>query len=158
MYEFPADVPSETLEELLLAIGALLMRRQTETLAGLEQPLTFRQYRILARVGDEGSISLTELARQANRSMPTITESVSALVERGLVSRNGTHDRRSVALSLTSAGRSGLDDARRALTTFAAELTSGLPKHSRPELECALTSICERLDTAAQIPSHSQTE
>ncbi|GAA1326272.1 MarR family winged helix-turn-helix transcriptional regulator [Pseudonocardia xinjiangensis] len=133
--------PDAGIGEVLLALGGRLTRLQTETLAGLDQPLTIRQYRILSRVGS-GHTSLTALCKLAHRNPSTMSESVDKMVTRGFLSR-GVSDtsRRTMRLELTPLGLSARDAARRALEKFAAELTTGLPPEMRSPLLAALRRI-----------------
>lgn len=131
---FEVSGPYRTLGEVLLALGGRLTRLQTEILAGLPQPLTIRQYRILSRV-DSGHTSLTALCKLAHRNPSTMSESVDKMVGQGLL-RRGVSDtsRRTMALALTRSGRAALAAGNRSLAKFTAELTSGLPRRLQEEL------------------------
>ncbi|MEV6645791.1 MarR family transcriptional regulator [Amycolatopsis sp. NPDC051371] len=131
---FDEPGPDATLGEVLLALGGRLTRLQTELLAGLEQPLTIRQYRILSRVG-AGHTSLTALCKLAHRNPSTMSESVDKLVNQGFLSRRpSATSRRTMQLDLTARGVDARDAARRALDKFTAELTSGLTPEVREQL------------------------
>ncbi|GAA0934979.1 MarR family winged helix-turn-helix transcriptional regulator [Pseudonocardia zijingensis] len=133
--------PDATLGEVLLALGGRLTRLQTELLAGLEQPLTIRQCRILSRVG-AGHTSLTALCKLAHRNPSTMSESVDKLVNQGFLSRRpSATSRRTMQLELTTKGLDARDAARRALDKFAAELTAALAPEVRDELAPAFTRL-----------------
>ncbi|WP_205781635.1 MarR family winged helix-turn-helix transcriptional regulator, partial [Mycobacterium alsense] len=130
-----------TLGEVLLALGGRLTRLQTELLAGLDQPLTIRQYRILSRVSG-GHTSLTELCKLAHRNPSTMSESVDKMVNQGLLSRRRSDtSRRTVLLELTAKGRRARDAARRALDKFTTELTAGVDPGLHAQLHDALSRI-----------------
>lgn len=123
---FDVSGPYRTLGEVLLALGGRLTRLQTELLAGLSQPLTIRQYRILSRV-DNGHTSLTALAKLAHRNPSTMSESVDKMVNQGLLTRQVSEtSRRTMALSLTTSGKAALTAGSRALAKFTSELTLGM--------------------------------
>lgn len=120
--------------EMLLSFAGRLTRLQTEILAGLDVPLTFRQYRILSRV-DAGHTSLMALCRLAHRNPPTMSESVNKLVKQRLLTRaNAAADRRTMTLALTATGRESHEAGRLALEKFGSELTTGLDEHVKEDL------------------------
>jgi DNA-binding MarR family transcriptional regulator len=130
-----------SLGEVLLALGGRLTRLQTELLAGLDHPLTIRQYRILSRVSS-GHTSLTELCKLAHRNPSTMSESVDKMANQGLLSRRRSDtSRRTVLLELTAKGRGARDAARRALDKFTAELTAELDPGLHTQLLDALSQI-----------------
>jgi DNA-binding MarR family transcriptional regulator len=133
--------PGDTLGEVLLALGGRLTRLQTEILAALPQPLTIRQYRILARV-DGGNTSLTALSKLARRNLSTMSESVDKMVTQGLLTRSPSErSRRTMRLALTPAGAVALDAANRALTKFTSAFTTTMPQ----ELHDQVLSVLQQL-------------
>lgn len=133
--------PYASLGEVLLALGGRLTRLQTELLAGLGQPLTIRQYRILSRV-DGGNTSLTALAKLAHRNPSTMSESVDKMVNQGLLTRQVSQtSRRTMALSLTRTGKAALAAGNRALAKFTSELTLGMSE----ELQAQLLPVLNQL-------------
>ena len=125
---------SETLGELLRALGGRLTRLQTELLASLEPSLTIRQYRILSRVGS-GYTSLTALCKLAHRNPSTMSQSVDKLVQMGLLTR-GTDERsrRTMHLALTDRGLEVQAAADRALRKFTNDLTVDIPAELQARL------------------------
>lgn len=132
---------SDTLGEVLLALGGRLTRLQTEILADLDPPLTIRQYRILSRV-DGGHTSLTALCKLAHRNPSTMSQSVDKLVTQGFLTRevSGT-SRRTMCLSLTRAGKLVLESGDRALGKFTSQITAGLPKELKDQILPALNQL-----------------
>ncbi|GHJ34412.1 MarR family winged helix-turn-helix transcriptional regulator [Streptomyces sp. TS71-3] len=137
-----ADGPAiGELGEVLLALGGRLTRLQTEILAGLDQSLTIRQYRILSRV-HSGHTSLTALCRLAHRGPSTMSQSVDKLVQQGLLTR-GVSDtsRRTMRLGVTDAGLAALEAGDRALGKFTSEITARLPEEARELIRPALQQL-----------------
>lgn len=137
----PAPDPGDSLGEVLLALGGRLTRLQTEILASLGQPLTIRQYRILARV-DGGNTSLTSLSRLARRNLSTMSESVDKLVQQGLLTRETSEtSRRTMRLALSTAGAAALEAGNSALAKFTSELTAHMPQELQDQLLPALQQL-----------------
>ncbi len=98
-------------------------------------PVHFRLLFILA----ERSHNLTELAEKQGVSLPTISNSISTLVDRGWVRRvRAAHDRRIVLVALTPAGRSVLGEIMR---TVEARVTESLACLSSTECEQLLVGL-----------------
>jgi long-chain acyl-CoA synthetase len=105
-------------------IAARLAKVVERSLHDLE--LSLAQYRLLGNLSD-GPSQASTLAERLIVSRPSITALADGLVERGLVSREGSEgDRRRVMHVLTAAGRKvldGADDAiEKRLQTLASEL------------------------------------
>src|SRR6516165_12632695 len=82
---------------------------------------------------------LTELASVQGVSLPTMSSSVSAMVERGWVKRNApTSDRRIVMIEVTLAGRAALERVARAAEAHLAEALAHLDLASRRRLRNGL--------------------
>ncbi|MQA84733.1 MAG: MarR family transcriptional regulator [Streptosporangiales bacterium] len=135
------------LEWILMRLATRLERLQTEALAGLSEPVTFRQYRILARVRG-GHTSLTGLAHALRRSLPTVSASVDILVKRGLLTRDpAPNDRRLITLGVTRRGVEVLEEGRVTLESLTSALTAHLPDQDREVLTKALTEIYDLAGT-----------
>ncbi|GAA0935046.1 MarR family winged helix-turn-helix transcriptional regulator [Pseudonocardia zijingensis] len=127
--------------ELLSVTASRLVRLQTEVLENLEIPLTYRQERTLTRV-QQGYTSVISLARLANLTLPTVSETVSVLVRRGLISRQeDPKDRRLSLLELTPLGVKALAAARTALEEAMGGLFDGLDDRARREFLASLEHI-----------------
>jgi DNA-binding MarR family transcriptional regulator len=136
-----AEEVGQSLDTMLLAFAGRLTRLQTEILAGLDVPLTIRQYRILLRV-DAGHTTLMALCRLAHRNPPTMSESVHKLVKQGLLTREqDAVDRRAMSLALTVAGRAAMDAGRVALEKFGSELSAGLDEKTQNDLRTVMHRI-----------------
>jgi DNA-binding MarR family transcriptional regulator len=142
----PGSTAEQPFGEMLLFFAGRLTRLQTEILAGLDVPLTLRQYRILTRV-DAGHTSLMALCRLAHRNPPTMSESVNKLVKQGLLTRETeAADRRTMVLALTDAGRAAQEAGRLALEKFSSELTAGLDERIKADLLLVMRRIYDETE------------
>lgn len=136
-----APLPEIDLGWILLRVATRLERLQTEALAELDAPLTFRQYRLLVRI-QEGHRSPTALARAVRRSPPTISDSIDVLVKRQLVAREPSpENRRAVPLAVTTQGIRALEEARSTLESLTSALTKELSVDDREALTRILGEV-----------------
>ena len=83
--------------------------------------------------------NLSELAQKHNVSLPTMSNTISGLVERGLVQRTrASHDRRQVIIELTAAGQAVLDEIVAQAEAHVAEIIAPLKPE---ELDQLLTGL-----------------
>lgn len=110
----------------VVGVIPLVMRRlalEMRSTGYLPAPVHCRLMVILA----EGPHNLTELAEKQVVSLPTMSSSISRLVERGLVKRvRVPHDRRMVLIELTPAGRSALEEMMRSVEGRVADMLASL--------------------------------
>jgi|SRR5581483_11413279 len=86
--------------------------------------------------------SLTELAALQGVSLPTMSSSISAMVERGWVRRAAPDgDRRVVMVDATAAGKAALDRVARAAEAHLAEVLAPLDAPSRRRLHGGLAVL-----------------
>jgi len=124
----PVSDPQE-IARLRVAIGRL-HRRMVQSTSG---DLTFSQTSALVAVEKLGPIRLGELAARERVAAPSMTRTVSGLVEAGLLHRAGDpQDGRSYLLSITDRGRHFLEGMR---TERNATLAQGIAHLSGPEFE-----------------------
>jgi len=83
---------------------------------------------------------LTELASLQGVSLPTMSNSISSMEERGWVRRSAPaeHDRRVAMIEVTAAGRAALDRVARAAETHLAEMLAPFDVTSRRRLHNGL--------------------
>jgi len=106
--------------------------------------------RLLVILAD-GPHCLSELAQKHAVSLPTMSNSISTLVERGWVTRSRSpHDGRKVQVELTPAGREVLKEMRRAIEECMARKLSCL---SPTECEHVLAGLEILRGCFARIPS-----
>lgn len=98
--------------------------------------------------------TLTELATLCGVSLPTMSNSVSALVERGWVRRNApAQDRRVVIVEVTRAGRGAFERVGRAVEAHLAELLAPLDATSRRRLLAGLEVLRKVFVTPPSAPA-----
>jgi DNA-binding MarR family transcriptional regulator len=118
----------------LLEIVPLVMRTVAAELrsAGeLPAPAHFGLLMILS----ERARTLTELAALRGVSLPTMSNSVTALVQRGWIRRTGPgKDRRTVILEVTTSGRGALDRVGRCAESHLSEVLAPLDAATRRRL------------------------
>jgi DNA-binding MarR family transcriptional regulator len=123
----------------ILEIVPLVMRTVAAELraAGeLPAPAHFGLLSILS----ERSRMLTELAAIQGVSLPTMSNSISAMVDRGWVRRTSPPegDRRVVIIEVTATGRAALDRVARAAEAHLSEVLVSLDAPSRRRLQAGL--------------------
>ncbi len=120
---------------LVMRTLALEMRSTGYLLAPVHCPLMV----MLA----EGSHNLSELAETQAVSLPTMSNSISALVERGWVTRvRAPHDRRMVLVELTPAGRTVLEEVKRSVEGRVGRLLASLSPAECDQLLTGLEVLC----------------
>jgi DNA-binding MarR family transcriptional regulator len=143
----PAPPPAEPgadpqeIARLRVAIGRL-HRRMVQSTSG---DLTFSQTSALVAVEKLGPIRLGELAARERVAAPSMTRTVSGLVEAGLLHRAGDpQDGRSFLLSMTERGLRFLEELRSGRNAALAQGISHLSEHEVEVLRDALP-VLERL-------------
>ncbi len=111
----------------------------------LRQPngydVTPAHIRLLALLAD-GACNLSELAERQAVSLPTMSNSISVLVERGWVKRTPScDDRRMVCLELTPTGRAVLVQAKRQAERRVAALLAPLSQDEYEMLRAGLSIL-----------------
>lgn len=137
----PAAADPQEIARLRVAIGRL-HRRMVQSTSG---DLTFSQTSALVAVEKLGPIRLGELAARERVAAPSMTRTVSGLVEAGLLHRAGDpQDGRSYLLSITDRGRHFLEELR---TERNAALAQGISHLTGPEFDIlrAALPVLERL-------------
>lgn len=93
--------------------------------------------------------TLTELAALQGVSLPTMSNSISALVQRGWVKRTApTRDRRVVIIEVTPTGKAAVERVGRCAETHLAEVLAPLDAGSRKRLQGGL-GVLRRVFTNA---------
>lgn len=121
--------------ELRLACMRISRRVRFESAADQLPP---HQFSVLARL-DRGAATPGELAEIEKVSAPSMTRTVSALVEAGLVDRaDNPADRRQVVLRLTDSGREVLSDVRARRDLWMSMRLAQLSEHELEMLRVAV--------------------
>lgn len=91
-------------QDLIATIPGLMQAVMSE-MRQCEEPMRFQHFRALMLIGATGTSTLTDLAARQHVSLPTMSNTVSVLVDRGWVDRvPDEDDRRRIVLCLTPAG------------------------------------------------------
>jgi DNA-binding MarR family transcriptional regulator len=131
----PAAADPQEIARLRVAIGRLHRRMVQRTTGNL----TFSQTSALVAVEKVGPIRLGELAARERVAAPSMTRTVSGLVEAGLLHRAGDpQDGRSFLLSITELGRSFAEGLRTERNAALAEGVAQLSEQEYAALRAAL--------------------
>lgn len=130
----------ETTGELLREVARLHVRAQREQVACCGT--TVAQCHILTELERAGPLPLTELGRRLGLHKGWISRAVAALVDGGLLDRNGKDaDGRVVVLSLSRAGQRRVEALNRALNRHAAKILGRIAAPEREHVHRALALV-----------------
>jgi DNA-binding MarR family transcriptional regulator len=125
----------------LLEIIPLAMRSlgsQLRNFANLPVPGHFRLLFMLA----EGPHNLSELAKKHNVTLPTMSNTVSTLVEHGWVQRTQSeHDRRQISIELTDAGHAILKTVQAQVESRIAQVLEPISDNELDQLIAGLAVL-----------------
>lgn len=129
----------------LLEVTMLLMRSLAARMRRGEDRLAPAHAGMLARIA-EGQCSISDLAEHQSVRLPTISRSVSLLVERGLVERwTPAENRRQVLVRLTPEGRRALTTMKRDAERATAAVLDRLSASERRQVQEALEILTAAL-------------
>ena len=130
----------ETARELLEIMPLVMRAVAAELRAGGEMPAP-AHFGLLMKLREQPR-TLTELATHWGVSLPTTSNSISALAQRGWVRRNAPgKDRRVAVIEVTPAGRAALERVGRAAEAHLAEVLAPLDQTSRRRLRAGLAVL-----------------
>lgn len=150
-----ASTELELLEEdhlvdAVLGASRALVAVAARSLAGIAEDVTLPQYRVLVELAARGPHRVLDLAVVLNVDASTASRMCERLVRKGLVSRRRLNtDRRSVRVSLTSAGRQLVEEVTRRRREEIARILSRLPRANRRPVLTALRAFA---DAAGEVP------
>jgi DNA-binding MarR family transcriptional regulator len=123
-----AMTPEECAREVMETVPLLMRFIRMEMRSRRAPSLSVPQFRVLAFLSRRPGVPLSHVADHLGVARSTASATVDRLVRRKLVSRT-THpaERRSVVLTLTSAGVEHLQQARQAASARMAKVLAGLP-------------------------------
>jgi DNA-binding MarR family transcriptional regulator len=123
----------ETARDILEIIPLVMRTVAAELRAGGELPAP-AHFGLLSMLSVRAR-TLTDLATMQGVSLPTMSSSISAMVERGWVKRTApADDRRVVIIEVTANGRAALDRVGRAAETHLADVLAPLDVPARRRL------------------------
>lgn len=115
-------------------------------------PVTTSQARVLSQLSAGDSLSITTLARSQELAVSSMTESVTRLVEAGLVRKEQSpDDRRESKVTITKEGRHRLHRALEARTADLAGRLDLLDEDQRRNLAAALPALWRLADLDPEI-------
>jgi DNA-binding MarR family transcriptional regulator len=130
----------ESAREILKIIPLVMRTVAAELRSAGELPVPVH-YGLLTLLSTQ-SRTLTELAGLQGVSLPTMSNSISAMVHRGWVRRTApTTDRRLVVIEVTAAGKAALERVGRAAEGHIADLLAPLNAASRHRLQAGLSVL-----------------
>ena len=117
---------AETAARQVLEVIPLVMRTLASEIRRTRHTLAPVHFRLLVLLAERPH-SVSELAEKQAVSLPTMSNSITTLVERGWVERvRPSHDRRLVLVELTPAGRGVLREILRPIEAHVTELLASL--------------------------------
>jgi len=131
----------ETAREILKIVPLVMRTVAAELRAAGELPAP-AHFGLLSMLSERPRM-LTELASIQGVSLPTISNSISAMVARGWVRRTapGT-DRRVVTIEVTATGRGALERVARAAEAHLADVLAPLDLPAKRRLQAGLGVLC----------------
>ena len=143
-----ADTPLQDVEQALTRIVRIanLPRLHDRLAAASGVAIDRTVYPVLARVGDEGALRLTDLAAALGLDTSTVSRHVQYLATKGLVERQpDPDDRRAGVLRLTRAGHAALARIRSVRRDMLESLFEGWTQKDQRELGRLLSRFAEAL-------------
>jgi DNA-binding MarR family transcriptional regulator len=146
------DQARDSAREILEIIPIVMRTVAAELRAGGELPVP-AHFGLLTVLSVRPRM-LTDLASLQGVSLPTMSSSISAMVERGWVKRMAPEDdRRVVMIEVTATGRAALERVSRAAESHLAELLAPLDLPARRRLLAGLGVLRKVFAGALQQPS-----
>ena len=133
--------PSREVAREILKIIPLVMRTVAAELRAAGELPAPAHFGLLTMLSTQPR-TLTELAGLQGVSLPTMSSSISTMVERGWVRRTAPgEDRRAVMIEVTTPGRAALDRVARCAETHLAEVLAPLDVTARRRLQRGLGEL-----------------
>jgi len=144
------DAVGEEIVDAVLAGTRAIVAVTVRSMSGLADDITLAQYRTLIVLASRGPQRLADLAGWLGVTPPTAGRMCDRLSQRGYVARQREDsDRRVVRVSLTSAGRSVIDEASRQRKRYIATIMAELPKSRQQDVADALKAFAA---AAGEVP------
>jgi DNA-binding MarR family transcriptional regulator len=134
----------ESAREILKIVPLVMRTVAAELRAAGELPAPAHFGLLSLLTSQPNSVTLTELAALQGVSLPTMSNTISAMVGRGWVRRAAVgHDRRVVRVEVTPEGRATVRRVARSAETHLAELLAPLNPRGRQRLQSGLAVLSE---------------
>ncbi|WKD60031.1 MarR family winged helix-turn-helix transcriptional regulator [Corynebacterium caspium] len=135
----PPLTPHEIAAQIRPALTKLYVRYSRTS---QQSDLTGPQLSMMERLREEGEARVSQLAKDEGIRMPTASNALHLLEQRGIVERlRDTADRRGVRVRLTSKGLSELNRVGNERVEQLAELITALPQDLYKDAEAAIRCI-----------------
>jgi DNA-binding MarR family transcriptional regulator len=139
----PAD-PGDA-HDLRIAVARLARRIRTERAVS---DVGFSQMSVIGLLASHGSLTLTELSELERITPPSMTRTVSQLVDEGFIARTpSAEDGRKVLLELTDSGRQLASETRRRRDAWFSHRLEGLTAEERARLRAAVPVLRKLADS-----------
>ncbi|MBZ0298494.1 MAG: MarR family transcriptional regulator [Anaerolineae bacterium] len=137
------------LAQQILEIGPLVMRTVSAEMRQMDHFMMTSHFRLLWML-EHHSFTLSELAEHQMVSLPTMSNSITILEERGWVTRTrSTKDRRRVQIEITEEGRGILDEIRQHMEGKVSEIIRSLSADERERVSQGLHILRDAFITSS---------
>jgi DNA-binding MarR family transcriptional regulator len=131
-----------TVADSLLASARALVGMAVRTVDEGPMPVTLAQHRVLLLLEETGGLSVNDVAARLGVNQSNASRHCTRLDELGLVDRSqAPHDRRSVELHLTAAGRRQVLAVRDARRAWVAAVLGRMPARQAADVVRALSAF-----------------
>lgn len=145
-----AEADRDAVAWRLLDVAPLIVRAMERELRQQSQRADPTHVQILGMLVDRPH-SISELAARQHVSLPSMSKTVSTLVERGWIERTPTpEDRRVVLVKLTVSGGDALREARSVMVQAVARAMTPLTAQERLRLADGLAALCKSIEQRAE--------
>lgn len=145
----------DSLVDAVLSASRVLVAVAARSLAGLDEEVTFSQYRMLVVLASRGPQGVAALATSLGVTPPTASRLCERLVRKGLVRRRTDRaDRRQVRVALTESGRQLVDLVTDRRRQEIARLLRSVPEQGR---QAMVTGLQHLTAAAGEVPEQDWT-
>jgi DNA-binding MarR family transcriptional regulator len=142
----------EAVVDAVLTASRTLIGVATRSLGEVAESTTIAQYRMLVVLASRGPQRMVDLAAALDVAPSTAGRMTDRLVRKQLARRHRARaDRRSVVVSLTTAGRQVVDDATARRRVLIEDILAGLPADQQQAIAAAFATFAA---AAGEIPEH----
>lgn len=140
--------------DAVLTASRSLVAVATQSLGAAAENTTLAQYRALVVLASRGPQRMIDLADALGVTPSTAGRMCDRLLRRGLIHRHRARtDRRAVQVSITSAGRSVVDEATARRRELIARILGNLPARRQAAVASALREFAAAAGEAGDVPN-----